>query len=487
MVAEAERREKNQATVVSVAASLLLACLKLVAGLLTGSLGLLAEAAHSGLDFVASVITFVSVRAARRPADEDHPYGHERFENLSAVIQGVLLLGTASWIAYESVVRLFFEEVSVEPSVLAFGVMGFTIVTDIWRSRILLRVARKYRSRALEADALNFRADLLSSSVVILGLALVAVGNAIGGGGVLNNADAAAALVVSGVIAYKAGELLLGSVGVLVDRAPVDLKEGVEQAAASVPGVIGVPSVRLRESGSRTFADVVVSVPRTTSATEAHDITERVEEAIRAVDERAEALVHTEPAASEEETAAQAVRATAIGMGMSTHHEKVWRTGEDSFEASLHVEVGPDLTLEKAHEQARRLGAAIRQDNARLARVTTHIEPADEPDPSRSREITGERPEMEQEMRRIVSDLGVEANCHEVRLYRPADGRLDAVLHCDFPPAVGVAEAHRRTELIERSLRERLPELGHLIVHAEPRASRRVSVTDEEELRESST
>lgn len=129
--AKTEQREKNQATFVSVGASLLLTLLKLTVGLLSGSLGLLAEAAHSGLDFVASIITFVSVRIARRPADKQHPFGHERFENLSTIIQGILLLGTAVWIAYEAIIRLFFEDVIVEPSALAFGVMLFTIATDV--------------------------------------------------------------------------------------------------------------------------------------------------------------------------------------------------------------------------------------------------------------------------------------------------------------------------------------------------------------------
>lgn len=462
-----EYREKNQATFVSVGASLLLTFLKLAAGLLSGSLGLLAEAAHSGLDFVASLITFVSVRIARRPADEEHPFGHERFENLSAVIQGMLLLGTAAWIAYESVIRLFFESVHVSPSPVTFGVMLFTIATDIWRSRMLLEVARKYRSRALEADALNFRADLLSSTAVVAGLSLVAVGEAIGRGGLLNNADAIAALVVAVIIVYKAGGLLLSSVNILLDRAPTGLEEQVRRAASSVPGVLDAPSVRARESGSRTFAEVVVSVPRTTSAAEAHEFTRQVEDAIRGVDERAEALVHVEPQISGSESAADAVRATALRRGFSTHHEKVWQDEDGSLEASLHVEVEPGLSLQEAHQKASELGAAIREDDRRIKKVTTHIEPA-EPDPGRSREITEKHPETIEEIKRIVTGLGVEANPHEVRLYETERGGLDAVLHCDFPPPLNVEETHVRTELIERTLRERMPILEHVVVHAEP-------------------
>jgi len=159
-------------TAVSVVASLLLTCAKLAVGLLTGSLGLLAEAAHSALDLVSSLVTFFSVRIAGRPADESHPYGHGRAENLSAIVQGLLLLGTASWIAYESVKRIFFEDVAVQASLWAFAVMASSIIVDMWRSRMLSRAARRYRSRALEADALNFRADMLSSAVVIAGLGL---------------------------------------------------------------------------------------------------------------------------------------------------------------------------------------------------------------------------------------------------------------------------------------------------------------------------
>ena len=467
-----EQTEKNRVTVVSVVASLLLTFAKLVVGLLTGSLAILAEAAHSALDLVASVITFFSVRIAGRPADENHPYGHGRAENLSAIAQGVLLLGTASWIVYESVRRIFFEDVTVEASFWAFGVMGTSIVVDLWRSRVLLRAAEKYRSRALEADALNFRADMLSATVVIAGLALVAFANSLGRWGILNKADAVAALLVGGFIVYKSGGVLLRSVDILLDRAPVGLVDKVRRAATSVPGVVDVPSVRLRESGSRTFADVVVTVARTTSAAEAHELTEKVEEAVRGVDERADTLVHVEPVRSETETAAEAIRATALRVGVHTHHEKVWRSG-DNLEASLHLEVDPDLTLEEAHDLARRLGTVIREEYPRILKVSSHIEVA-VPEPEEKRETTADHPELVAKMEQAVLETGVEARAHEVRLYSPGgagvdDGSMDAVVHLDFPPSIDMGEVHRRTELIEQVLRMWVPELEHVVIHTEPR------------------
>lgn len=462
-----EQREKNRVTVISLAAAVALTSAKLVVGLLTGSLGLLAEAAHSALDTVASIITFFSVRVAGRPADENHPYGHGRVENLSAVVQGVLLLATASWIVYEAVRRIFFESVEVDPTVWAFVVMGASIVVDFWRSRMLARAARRYESRALEADALNFRADMLSSAVVILGLALVAYAEASGSGGVLLRADAAAALLVGLFIIYKSGGLALRSINVLLDRAPVGLQERISRSAESVPGVVGTRRVRLRESGSRRFADIVISIPRTASAAEGHEISERVEEAVRGVDPRTESVVHVEPVMTDAETMAEAIHAIALEMGIRTHHEQVRRSGE-SFEASLHVEVDSGLTLGEAHELARRLGDAIKGQIPALARVNTHIEVA-EPDPSDWKELDGGYEEMELEIKRAVDEVGYGARCHEVRLYRSAELRLEAVLHCDFPGAANIGEVHARTEQIERELHNRFPQIEHVVIHAEPR------------------
>jgi cation diffusion facilitator family transporter len=168
-------REKQSVALSSMIAAGMLTTLKIVVGTLTGSLGILSEAAHSGLDLVAAALTYLSVRVVDKPADSAHPFGHGKVEHLSAFVQTALLLATCAWITVEAIRRLFFREVPVEPSVWAFGVMLVSITIDTLRSRALFRVARKYNSQALEADALHFSTDVYSSSVVILGLVLLYV------------------------------------------------------------------------------------------------------------------------------------------------------------------------------------------------------------------------------------------------------------------------------------------------------------------------
>ena len=461
-------REKGRITLVSLVAAVALTLLKLAAGLATGSLGLLSEAAHSGLDTVSSIFTFISVRVAERPADDDHPYGHGRFENLSAVLQGALLLITAGFIIVEAGRRLLSPGEAVAVSYWAFGVMGLSVAVDLWRSRLLMAAARKYRSRALEADALNFRADLLSSSVVIVGLVLTVLAGRSERLGWLGSADALAALVVGLNIVWMSAQLALRSLNVMLDRVPVALRERVTQAVKGVPGVIDTGAVRLRESGHLVFADVTVSTSRALSLTEAHRVSERVEAAVREVEPRAETVVHVEPVAVKDESATAALRATAAALGFDVHHEQVHEIGE-RLEASLHLVVSPTLTLEEAHRRAHELVAAARRDNPQLTRVETHLE-VTEPDLRFQREVSREHPETVRRIQDVLEGSDPQVRVHEVRLYRhdASQDAWEAVVHCGFPKTLDMREVHRRTEELELRLRQALPNLEQVLIHAEP-------------------
>src|SRR5215472_15506926 len=213
------RAEKRTAAGNSVLAAVLITALKLAVGVTTGSLGILSEAAHSGLDLVAAILTFFSVRVSDKPADAEHQYGHGKVENFSAFVETGLLLLTCIWIIYEAVQRIFFRRVEIEPSIAAFAVMLFSMVVDWWRSRALGRIATKYDSQALEADALHFSTDIWSAGVVVLGLVLVWIGR-IYHIGWLADADPIAALFVAGVVVSVSWRLARRTIDALLDAAP---------------------------------------------------------------------------------------------------------------------------------------------------------------------------------------------------------------------------------------------------------------------------
>jgi cation diffusion facilitator family transporter len=288
-------KEKRQAAGSSVVAAVALTGTKIVVGLTTGSLGILAEAAHSGLDLVAAVMTLFAVRISGRPADSDHPYGHGKVENLSALFETLLLLATCVWIIYSAVERLASGKIEIEVTIWSFAVMALSIVVDVSRSRMLYRVAKKHNSQALEADALHFSTDIWSSAVVILGLVCVKLGEWKPSLAILKSADAAAAVVVAIIVFYVCGELGLRTVRALLDTAPAGLEDRIAAAAQAVPGVSNCHSVRTRASGPQHFVDVHVLVNRNRTLEQAHALTEAVEEAIREVVPDADVTVHAEP------------------------------------------------------------------------------------------------------------------------------------------------------------------------------------------------
>ncbi len=255
------RREKRSVAGNSVLAALVITTLKIVVGFATGSLGILSEAAHSGLDLIAALITFFSVRVSDKPADADHQYGHGKFENFSAFIETGLLLLTCVWIVYEAIRRLFFHSVEIEPSTAAFLVMFLSVAIDFWRSRALGRIAVKYDSQALEADALHFATDIWSSSVVVVGLALVWAGRTYKVEW-LRQADPIAALFVAGVVVSVSWRLARRTVDALLDAAPIGVRSQILDRIATVNGVLEVERVRFRKAGNNYFADVSVALER---------------------------------------------------------------------------------------------------------------------------------------------------------------------------------------------------------------------------------
>ena len=287
--------EKKSAALSSVIAAVALTVFKIIVGFATGSLGILAEAAHSGLDLMAAVMTFLAVRFSGKPADQDHLYGHGKVENLSALFETFLLLVTCIWIIYEASHRLLLHAVDIEVNVWSFAVMATSIGVDISRSRMLYRAAKKYNSQALEADALHFSTDIWSSAVVILGLFCVKLSEWVPGWTILRQADSIAAILVGFIVVYVSMRLGIRTVQALLDVAPSGVTKEIIAAVAVVPGVTDCHKVRLRYSGPQLFVDIHVLIDGNKTLEEAHHLTEEIERVIQQVVPNADVTVHPEP------------------------------------------------------------------------------------------------------------------------------------------------------------------------------------------------
>lgn len=355
-------QEKQRASLVSILTVLGLVVLKVTVGLLTGSLGVLAQAADSVLDMAASVLAFFAVRAAEHPPDDRHPYGHGKVENLAALAETVLLLATGGWIAYEAVQRLFFRTVVIEADDWGIGVMLLSIGASLVLSSYLMRIARRYQSQSLEGNALNFRTDILSSSVVLLGLGMVWLGRRLGPEwNWLEKADPAAALIVTAFVLRVSLQLGRRAIDVLLDAAPPGLTGRIAAQVARVPGVETLGPLRVRQSGASTFVDLTVHVDRSLSLEQAHQIATAVEARTSALVPQGDVVVHVDPVKQPGESLPQAVGAIAARLGLRTHNVHAHEVRGQYF-VDLHVEVPTGLTLGQAHRQVSHLEQAVRRE-----------------------------------------------------------------------------------------------------------------------------
>jgi cation diffusion facilitator family transporter len=458
-------QEKRSVALSSVVAACVLTTLKVVVGATTGSLGILSEAAHSALDLVAAVITYISVRVSDKPADIRHPFGHGKIEHLSAFLETALLLVTCAWIVIEAVRRLFFRDVHVDPSVWAFGVMLISITIDLFRSRALFRVARKYNSQALEADALHFSTDVYSSSVVILGLVLVWAAESRGLPW-LRHADPVAALVVAGIIVYISVRLGKKTVDALVDAAPVGTSARIAAAVASVPGVLNHDRIRVRESGNRLFVDLRLTLESNIPFEHAQSVVDVVEAKIHELFPSADVVVHAAPREPLAENLVQRIRSIAHRGNFLVHEVTAYEVA-GRINVNLDLEVDPRLTLEEAHAQATRLEGEIQREVAEIDEVNVHIEPLLQAVESGA-EARGVDSDMEQQLSEIACETPGVLDCHSVQAYR-VGGNVVVRLHCTVDSNLSVSRVHDITEELEFKFRKVFPQISKISIHPEPK------------------
>ncbi len=461
--AEGMRAEKRAVARNSVWAAITITGLKIVVGMSTGSLGILSEALHSGLDLVAAVITLFSVRVSDKPADADHQYGHGKVENFSAFIETGLLLLTCVWIVWESVKRLFFHSVEIEPSAAAFAIMFFSIIVDKWRSRALKRVAVKYDSQALAADALHFRTDIWSSGVVIFGLALVLIGRKYHIGW-LRIADPLSALVVAGVVVSVSWRLARQTIDALLDAAPKGTRNDIINAVIGVKGVLEVDRVRIRRAGNRYFADLSIGLSRNVTFQRSEQVTREVEEAVNRILPNADVVVHPTARAVSTENIFDRIRGVAASSNLNVHDISI-----QDFNGRLHVEqhleLDERLTLKNAHDRVSELEAEMKSKVPEIASILTHIE--SEPSTIESAEQIESNAELERRMKGALRDYPGIMDMHEVIFKRVGD-KVYVSCHCTFDDELPLAKVHELMTALEIKIKQFDPSLFRVLIHPEP-------------------
>jgi cation diffusion facilitator family transporter len=465
---ESMRTEKRAVAGNSVLAALIITGLKVLVGITTGSLGILSEAAHSGLDLVAAVVTFLSIRVSDKPADADHQYGHGKVENFSAFIETGLLLLTCVWIIYEAILRLFYRHVEIEPSLAAFAVMFLSIGIDFWRSRALGRIARKYESQALEADALHFSTDIWSSSVVVLGLLLVLLGRAYQVDW-LRDADPIAALVVAGIVIYVSWRLARRTIDTLLDAAPPGVRGQIVTAISQVEGVLEIDRVRIRRAGNRYFADLSIALARNVTFQRSEQMSAAVTAAVHQILPNADVVVHSIPRAVWTENIFDRVRAVATRHNLNLHDVSVQDLG-GRLHVEQHLELDERLTLLEAHNHVTQLEAEIRREVPEISSILTHIE--SEPATIEPGDEGLQDPALEKKLKEISTEFPDIIDMHEVHFKRVRD-RLYVSCHCTLSDDLPLSRVHDIQTALEIRFRQDAPELFRVLIHPEPQTDNR--------------
>jgi cation diffusion facilitator family transporter len=448
---------KSRVAAISILASASMAAAKFVVGIAIGSLALISEALHSSVDLAATIVTWMVVRVSDRPADEEHHYGHGKFESVSALGVIAMLYVLAGGILVESYSRL--REGTPPPtlSAIAFVVLLIDIAVNFWRARALHRAAHDTKSQALAADALHFASDVLGSIAVIIGLALSGLGYAWG--------DAAAAIAVAVMIALLGLRMARSTIETLLDRAPEGVSEKAAAALRAVPGVVDIERLRVRMVGPTYFIDAIAQVPRTYPIDRVDEIKRKAQEAVTKALGEADLTFTAVPVARNNESVRERIMVIASNSGLAIHHVTVHDLG-GKLTVSIDLEVDGDMALIAAHDIAHELERNIRDEFGEDVEVDTHIEPL-EPELPHG---TDAAPQRVAAITAALSRFAADGAIHDIHNVRVRDTEAGEIVnfHCRAAPSMSVIKVHENVDEIERALRRAFPTVKRVISHAEP-------------------
>ncbi|MHA1966742.1 MAG: cation diffusion facilitator family transporter [Candidatus Hodarchaeales archaeon] len=446
--------EKTHAALTSVIAAIILTLTKLIVGIWSGSLGILSEALHSSLDLVAAGITLFAVKSSAKPADEHHQYGHGKIESLSAFIETILLLITVIWIVYEAARRILLSELEIHIDLIVFGVVILSIIIDYSRSRVLYRTAKKYDSEALKADALHFSTDILSSSVVFVGLIFASIGFPIG--------DPLAAIGVAIIVLVMTLRLGRETIGSLLDRAPLGAKEKVQTAALSVEGVLSCNKIRIRKSGPLNYIDIAIVLDPNLSLENAHTIGEEVKFQIENVISPVDVTIHMDPTSDELSLLTQKIRHQQKDFGFIIRIKNIYAfVFRKKVSVGLDLEVDGGKTLQQIQTDIEGFKNSIFDIDNNIEDIDIHIEPfIDRNDTFLDEE------ELKEVIKSITGESKNLHNPHGIKIFKIPSGFYIS-FHCKADSKISVDTAHEETALLERNLMSKIKTISRIYIYVE--------------------
>lgn len=461
---EALSAAKRRVALHSMLAAGAMTLLKLAAGLLSGSLGVLSDAAHSGLDLAGAALTFLSVRVSDKPADEDHTYGHGKVENVSSFIEAGLMAISCAWIIWEAVSRMVNHSVQLRHSLWPVLVLLASIAVDYWRSRQLAAVARRTGSPALATDAFHFASDIWSTLAVLAGLGASWLGEVLNVP-ILRYADPFAAIVVSLMILRLTLHLTRETIGVLTDQIPAETRQRVVSEVEGVEGVLAVEQARVRRSGAAYFADLTLALPRRSTFEHTGKLVREATAAVHRALPKADVVIHTVPRRGRAESIFDRVRAVAARNNVSVHELSV-QSHQGRLRVEQHVELDENMPLMEAHTFVSALEAEILRETPEIDSVLTHIEsePATIEQPE---EVVVEDRRIELAMRAAAACFSEIVDVHEITVWRAAD-HIDLSCHCTLPDQLTMLRVHEIITALEDRFKLECPEVSRVTIHPEP-------------------